>query len=116
MVPGTFLSSRARETRRLGRTGAGACGPLYERHRRGPLQFDDPGLLSALAASRESEESGADGLHARAAHDPQCDAKTSDALAAGGDTPCLNLKTVADTLFFSRGLTPFFPLLLAASL
>ena len=79
-VPDTvFLSPR--ETDGLGRTRTG------------------PRLLSALAASGEGEEGGAHRVHAEVADDSQRDAKTSDALARGGGPPCLNRKTVADTIF-----------------
>ena len=68
---------------------------------RRPVQSGDPCLLSALAASGKGEEGGTHRLHAQVADDSQCDAETSNTLARGGGTPCLNLKTVADT-FVSR--------------
>lgn len=70
----------------------------YGRDRSRPIQSGDPCFLSAIAASGEGEEGGAHGLHPEVANDSQCDAETSDALARGGGTPCLNLKTVADAL------------------
>jgi len=38
-------------------------------------------------------------VHAQALGHSQHNDQTSDSLARGGSTPCLNLKTVADTLF-----------------
>jgi hypothetical protein len=39
-------------------------------------------------------------VHAEVADDSQCDAETSDTLARGGGTSCVNLKTVADTISY----------------
>jgi hypothetical protein len=36
--------------------------------------------------------------------DPQFDAETSNALARGGGTPCLNLRTFIDTFIFHGAL------------
>ena len=88
-----------RETDALGRARTGPRRSLYGRDRGRPLQSGDPCLLSALAASRESQEGDTHRLYAEVADDSQCDAETSDTLASSGGTPCLNRKTVADTFF-----------------
>src|SRR4029077_2679488 len=92
-----------REPDGLGRTRTGARCALYGRDRGRSVQSGDPSLLSALAASGQSQEGRPHRLYAEVADDSQCDAETSDALARGGGTPCLNLKTVADT-FSCSGL------------
>ena len=48
----------------------------------------------------KAKEGGAHRLHAEVADDSQCDAETSDSLAADGGASYLNPKTVADTTFF----------------
>ena len=44
------------------------------------------------------EETGVDSLHGHAADEAQCGTETSDALASGGGTPGLKLKTAAGTV------------------
>ncbi len=56
-----------------------------------------PFLLSVFAADGHSQEGRAHGVHAESADDSQCDAETSDSLAADGGATCLNPKTVAAT-------------------
>ena len=60
-------------------------------------------IAVGLQDPASSEEGGAHRLHAEVADDSSWEAETSDALARGGGTPCLDRKTVADTLFFSLG-------------
>ena len=73
----------AGETHGLGRPCADPRRTLHGRTRGHPLQSRHSCVLSALVCRRESPKGGAHGVHAQAAHHPECDAQTPYPLAAG---------------------------------
>lgn len=65
----------------LGWARSRAGHAVYGRTRGHTQEPGDPHLLSALVSGRESEEAGADGLHADTPHHSQCDGEEQDAVA-----------------------------------
>jgi hypothetical protein len=73
---------------RVGRAGPRPSRVVHGDLGRHPLPPTDPRVLSAALRGRESQEGGRDRLYAEAAHDPECDAQTSDPV---DHKRCINL-------------------------
>src|SRR5690242_3948812 len=88
----------------MGRARSGSSRFVHERGGGRALQPRHSCLLPPALSRRKGQEGGADGLHAETLSDSECDAQTSNTVASDGGAFCVILKTVADTVLYSKSI------------